>query len=172
MKSDFNDLFYNLVPGGFFSFIWIEILKTKFGAEELIKNSILPQSETLKLTLFIIFSFIIGFFIHSIWSIAKKAFKFERYLFFCCNKNLEDNFNKKNRELKLPNQIRFAHFFSDRSAYWANFGLGFFITLTIYLFSNNVVRSIWIISIIIAIIVCFASYYNYRKKEIDTVMER
>lgn len=169
MKSDFNDLFYNLVPGGFFTFVWYELLKPYHHIGEFVQNN--SNSEGLLLLLFLIFSFMVGFSFHSIWSILKNWTNFECLLFFCCNRDLKDSFDKQNKKIKSVNQIRFAHFFSDRAAYWMNFGLGFIITLAIYLIYNDTVKSIWIILILTAIIFSFYCYYHYRQKEIGTVMK-
>lgn len=77
-----------------------------------------------------------------------------------------------NKELEGSNKIRFAQFFSERSAYWENFGLGFIITLIMYLSISKSVKSMFVLLITLSIVFCFGSYYHYRHKEIDTVIRK
>lgn len=170
MKSDINNLFYNLVPGGLFTIIWYRIISTKYDLVKIVDNFQF-HSDTFNITIFLIASFIIGFFLHSIAGAIRKYTSVEKYIFFSGKKEKKDIFDDTNKKLIFHNQIRFANFFSDRSAYWGNLAIGFLLTLLLYMALFKFLITQYVLILLFLITISLINFYQYRQKEIDTVMK-
>lgn len=162
--NDLTNLFYNLIPGAIFTYIWIKLLMP-------LGKTIFDNTIDFNITFFLIISLFVGFLIHFIWVAIKEIF--ENY--FLWKKNDKSVFFEKNNKLNYQNQIRFSNFFSDRAALWGNLFVGSFITfliLIIQLLGIKIELDNRIMYIIFALIFCFISFVAsifYKEKEINTV---
>lgn len=135
------------------------------------------KSFDLTLSIFLIASIIIGFFLQAIltWLKEHSSVHYETQIFKECGAK-EEEFPLKNNKLRTDtNQLYNARYFSDRCAFWGHMSVGSILLLIIYIlnlaFQNeiNPDRTLLVCLLLVSLFGYFFRRY-YRKKEIRTVI--